>query len=87
MLPVRPLTAIVAADVPGYFRLMRADEEGTHGRLRGLLRALIEPRTAEYRGRIVKNTGDGFLAEFLPDKPRSFAILVRVMRGTVSAGS
>ena len=40
-----------------------ADEEGTHERLRGL-RDLIEPKIAEQRGRIVKNTGDGFLAEF-----------------------
>jgi class 3 adenylate cyclase len=57
-------TAILAADVTGYFRLMGADEKGTHERLRGHLRALIEPKIAEYRGRIVKNTGDGFLAEF-----------------------
>jgi adenylate cyclase len=41
-----------------------ADEEGTHERLRGHLRDLIEPKIAEHRGRIVKNTGDGFLAEF-----------------------
>jgi hypothetical protein len=61
---VRRLTAILAADVAGYSRLMGADEEGTHERLRGHLRDLIEPKIAEHRGRIVKNTGDGFLAEF-----------------------
>jgi adenylate cyclase len=43
---------------------MGVDEEGTHARLRGHLREAIEPKIAEHRGRIVKNTGDGFLAEF-----------------------
>jgi adenylate cyclase len=61
---VRRLAAILAADVAGYSRLMGADEEGTHERLKGHLRELIEPKMAEHRGRIVKNTGDGFLAEF-----------------------
>jgi TolB-like protein/class 3 adenylate cyclase len=61
---VRRLTAILAADVAGYSRLMGADEEGTHERLRAHLRELVDPEVAEHRGRIVKNTGDGFLAEF-----------------------
>src|SRR5437763_14199751 len=60
----RRLAAILAADVAGYSRLMGADEEGTHERLRAHLRELIEPRIAEHHGRIVKDTGDGFLAEF-----------------------
>jgi TolB-like protein/Flp pilus assembly protein TadD len=64
MPPVRRLTAILAADVAGYSRLMGADEEGTHQRLKSHLRELIEPKFAEHRGRVVKNTGDGFLAEF-----------------------
>jgi adenylate cyclase len=64
MPPVRRLTAILAADVAGYSRLMGQDEEGTHERLKAHLRDLIEPKIAEHRGRIVKNTGDGFLAEF-----------------------
>jgi adenylate cyclase len=64
MASVRRLTAILAADVAGYSRLMGADEEGTHERLRAHLRDLIDPKVAEHRGRIVKNTGDGFLAEF-----------------------
>ena len=64
MPPVRRLTAILAADVAGYSRLMGADEEGTHERLRAHLRELIEPKIGEHRGRVVKNTGDGFLAEF-----------------------
>jgi TolB-like protein/class 3 adenylate cyclase len=61
---VRRLTAILAADVAGYSRLMGADEEGTHERLQSHLRELIDPKIAEHRGRVVKNTGDGFLAEF-----------------------
>jgi TolB-like protein len=60
MPPVRRL----AADVAGYSRLMGSDEEGTHERLQAHLRELIERKIAEHRGRIVKNTGDGFLAEF-----------------------
>src|SRR5215469_5931142 len=65
MPPVRRLTAILAADVAGYSRLMGADEEGTHERLQGHLRELVNPKINEHRGRVVKNTGDGFLAEFL----------------------
>ena len=64
MPPVRRLTAILAADVAGYSRLMGADEEGTHERLKAHLRELVNPKITEHRGRIVKNTGDGFLAEF-----------------------
>src|ERR1700724_349959 len=64
MSSVRRLTAILAADVAGYSRLMGVDEEGTHERLKGHLRQRIEPKIAEHRGRVVKNTGDGFLAEF-----------------------
>ena len=61
---VRRLAAILAADVAGYSRLMGADEEGTHERLKAHLQELIAPKIGEHRGRIVKNTGDGFLAEF-----------------------
>jgi adenylate cyclase len=61
MPPVRRLTAILAADVAGYSRLMGADEEGTHERLKAHLRDLIEPKIAEHRGRIVKNTATAFL--------------------------
>src|SRR4051812_12779708 len=59
MATVRRLTAILAADVAGYSRLMGADEEGTHERLKGHLGELVNPKIAEHRGRIVKNTGDG----------------------------
>src|SRR6516225_5831604 len=61
---VRRLAAILAADVAGYSRLMGVDEEGTHERLKTRLGELVNPKIAEHRGRIVKNTGDGFLAEF-----------------------
>jgi adenylate cyclase len=64
MPPVRRLAAILAADVAGYSRLMGADEEGTHERLQGHFRELVNPKIVEHRGRIVKKTGDGFLAEF-----------------------
>jgi adenylate cyclase len=43
---------------------MGADEEGTHERLKGHLRELVDPKIKEHRGRTVKNTGDGFLTEF-----------------------
>jgi class 3 adenylate cyclase len=80
MPPVRRLTAILAADVAGYSRLMGADEEGTHERLRGHLRDLVNPRIAEHRGRIVKNTGDGLLAEF-PSVVDAVRCGVEVQRG------
>ena len=60
----RRLTAILAADVAGYSRLTGLDEEGTHVQLQAHLRALVDPKIAEHRGRVVKNTGDGMLAEF-----------------------
>ena len=60
----RRLTAILAADVAGYSRLTGLDEEGTHARLTDHLRFLVDPKIAEHRGRVVKNTGDGLLAEF-----------------------
>jgi len=60
----RRLSAIMAADVAGYSRLMHDDEEATHARLTALLADVIKPTVGEHGGRIVKNTGDGFLAEF-----------------------
>src|ERR1700680_2042396 len=64
MAATRRLTAILAADVAGYSRLMEADEEGTHERLQAHFEQLINPKIAGHRGRIVKTTGDGLLAEF-----------------------
>src|SRR4051812_16731567 len=61
---VRRLTAILAADVAGYSRLMGIDEEGTHERLKAHLVELVKPKIEEHRGSTVKSTGDGLLAEF-----------------------
>jgi len=60
----RRLAAILAVDVAGYSRLMGEDEEGTLAALRAVRRELGDPKIAEHRGRIVKTTGDGLLAEF-----------------------
>jgi class 3 adenylate cyclase len=60
----RRLAAILAADVAGYSRLMHHDEEATHAKLTALLADSVTPAITEHGGRIVKNTGDGFLAEF-----------------------
>jgi adenylate cyclase len=60
----RRLCAILAADVVGYSRLMDVDEDGTHERLMSLRREVLDPGVARAGGRIVKNTGDGFLAAF-----------------------
>ncbi len=61
----RRLAAIVAVDVVGYSRLIRADEEGTLLALRALREELIDPKIKEHRGRIVKLMGDGMLVEFV----------------------
>jgi TolB-like protein/class 3 adenylate cyclase len=60
----RKLSAIMAADVVGYSRLMGIDEEGTLARLNSHLREHFLPCIASHRGRVVKTTGDGLLAEF-----------------------
>jgi TolB-like protein/class 3 adenylate cyclase len=64
MSETRKIVAILVADVVGYSRLANADEERTLARLRALLGDLIEPAIAAHHGRIVKRTGDGFIAEF-----------------------
>jgi len=60
----RRLTAILAADVVGYSRLMGNDEAGTLAQLKEIRQAVVDAKIAEHRGRIVKLTGDGVLAEF-----------------------
>jgi len=55
----RRLAAIVSADVAGYSRLMGRDESGTLATLKAHRRELIDPKIAEFGGRIVKTTGDG----------------------------
>src|SRR5215472_3046195 len=74
------LAAILAADVAGYSRLMGADEEGTHERLKAHFRELVDPKIAEHHGRIVKNTGDGLLAEF-PSVVDAVRCAVEIQRG------
>src|ERR1700758_4911838 len=64
MASIRRLAAILALDVAGYSRLMGVDEEGTHERFKAHCQQLLDPKIKEHRGRIVKNTGDGMLAEF-----------------------
>src|SRR5688572_20272309 len=61
---VRRLAAVLALDVCGYSRLMGADEEGTLACLKAHRQDLIDPGIAKNRGRTVKTTGDGLLAEF-----------------------
>ncbi len=60
----RRLAAILAADVAGYSRLMGLDEEGTYNGLKAHCDELVEPKVQQHRGRVIKYTGDGFLAEF-----------------------
>lgn len=60
----RRLTAILAADVVGYSRLMSADEAGTIAALKTTRKELVDPKISEHKGRIVKLTGDGVLVEF-----------------------
>lgn len=61
----RRLAAIFAADAAGYSGLMEADEEGTFLSLGAHRRELVDPMIAKHGGRIIKNTGDGVLAEFV----------------------
>jgi TolB-like protein/Flp pilus assembly protein TadD len=82
MASTRRLAAILAADVAGYSRLMGADEEGTHERLRAHLGQLVHPKIKEHRGRIVKNTGDGLLVEF-PSVVDAVRCAAEVQRGMI----
>jgi adenylate cyclase len=59
----RRLAAIVCADVAGYSRMMGVDEAGTHAAFKAH-RSAIYPIILNHGGRLVKNTGDGFLLEF-----------------------
>jgi class 3 adenylate cyclase/TolB-like protein/Tfp pilus assembly protein PilF len=60
----RRLAAVMLADVVGYSRLMSQDEEGTHRRIAGYIKNIIDPTIAEYGGRPVRSMGDGMLVEF-----------------------
>src|SRR3954453_3359320 len=60
----RRLAAILLADLAGYSRLMQSDEQRVHDSLMAHRRELVDPKIQEHYGRVVKYTGDGFLAEF-----------------------
>src|SRR6202011_223365 len=76
----RRLTAILAADVVGYSRLMGVDEAGTLAALKAIRADFIEGKIAEHQGRIVKLTGDGMLVEF-PSVVSAVACAAEVQRG------
>ena len=76
----RRLSAILAADVVGYSRLMGTDEAGTLVALKQIRQALIDAKIAEHNGRIVKLTGDGILAEF-PSVVGAVACAAEIQRG------
>ena len=76
----RRLTAILAADVVGYSRLMGANESGTVTALETLRSDFINPKIGEHQGRIVKLTGDGMLVEF-PSVVNAVACAAEVQRG------
>ena len=76
----RRLSAILAADVVGYSRLMGANEAGTLARLKHCRRDFIDAKIAEHQGRIVKLTGDGMLVEF-PSVVSAVACAAEVQRG------
>ena len=78
----RRLAAILAADVAGYSRLMGVDEEGTLAALKTVRRELSDPKVKEHRGRIVKNTGDGVLAEF-PSVVDAVRCAAQIQRGMI----
>ena len=82
----RRLTAILAADVAGYSRLMGTDEEGTLVELKAHRRALVDPTITEHRGRIVKTTGDGILVEF-SSVVDALRCAVEVQRGMATRNS
>src|SRR2546425_11790079 len=78
----RRLTAILAADVVGYSRLMGANESGTVTALETLRSDFINPKIGEHHGRIVKLTGDGMLVEF-PSVVNAVACAVEIQRRMV----
>jgi class 3 adenylate cyclase len=61
---IRKLAAILIADVVGFSRHMERDEGGAFERLRDIRARLVDPKIAEYGGRVVKTAGDGMLLEF-----------------------
>jgi adenylate cyclase len=81
----RRLAAILIADVAGYSRLMGTDDVGTLSALRADLKQVVDPQIAAYGGRLVKNLGDGFLAEFASAND-AVACAVVMQRAMLSRG-
>jgi len=79
----RRLAAILIADMVGYSRLMEAHEEYTHTWLMRLRSEALDPGIDAYAGRIVKNTGDGFIAIF--DSARDATACARALQQAVAA--
>src|SRR5712692_3225261 len=79
----RKLMAILAADVAGYSKLMGAEEEGTLARLKAHRHRLVDPKITKHRGRIIKTTGDGLLAEF-PSAVDAVRCAVEMQRGMIA---
>ncbi len=82
----RKLTAIMAADVVGYSRLMEQDEATTLGRLQDNRRDVVLPRITAHGGRVVKLMGDGSLVEF-PSIVSAVACAVEIQSAMMNAES
>ena len=61
---IRRLAAVAFVDIVGYSILMARDETGTHQRWMAILDEVMRPKALVHRGKVVKSTGDGILAEF-----------------------
>ncbi|MCZ6863068.1 MAG: adenylate/guanylate cyclase domain-containing protein [Alphaproteobacteria bacterium] len=75
----RRLAAVVSADMVGYSRLMEADETGTLAQIKTHRKEVIDPKIAEYGGRVVKLSGDGILIEF-PSVVNAVQSMVAIQR-------
>ncbi|PYJ39415.1 MAG: adenylate/guanylate cyclase domain-containing protein [Verrucomicrobia bacterium] len=75
----RRLSAILAADVVGYSRMMGANEAGTLEALKAARAKVVDARIATHQGRLVKLTGDGMLVEF-PSVVSAVACAAEVQR-------
>jgi len=80
----RRLATVLAADIAGYTRLMEADTDGTIAAWHAARGDVIDPGIARFRGRIVKHTGDGFLAEF-PTAQDAVNCAIAVQKGLASS--
>jgi adenylate cyclase len=84
--PARRLAAVMLADLVGYSRMVAADEAGTIGRVAALMSGTVRPIVARHRGRIVKGTGDGFLAEF-PSAVEAVACAAAIQEAMATAAA